>query len=404
VFKLFNRKIKSNPTIANRLPEFNYLKDSNIYMDSACQSLRPQPVIDAMTDYYQTYGACGSRVKYKWGQKVSFEVEETRDIVIDYLALPKKDYVCSFTLNTTFGINLILSQLPAGIYQQVITSEIEHNSVFLPTIELAKRLNIPRTVLSRADDGSLIYTTADISKAIVVVNATSNIDGRLLLNIKQLVKDVHDNGGIVIIDAAQTMAHSSSILASCMADAICFSAHKLYAASLGVIVIKKSLLSSLIITFIGGGMVTSVSHDNYNLLPDDMSSWLEPGLQAYAEIISLKRAIEWLGTLKVQGKKPTEYIAKLAGQLFEGLSDIPDIKLLNKSPSSVISCYSPKIDAHRLAIFLSESGIMVRSGYFCCHYYLLETLKLPPLLRFSIGLHTTEDDIAKTLETLKKYL
>ena len=401
---MFNRKDKTKPILTNRLPEFNYLKDSDIYMDSACQSLRPQPVIDAMANYYRSYGACGGRVKYKWGQKVSAEVEATRDLVIDYLSLPKKDYICSFNLNTTFGINLILGQLPAGIYQQIVTSEIEHNSVFLPTIELAKRINIPRNVLKRDDGGNLIYTPADIQKAIVVVNSTSNIDGRLLLNVKKLVKDVHDNGGIVIIDAAQTMAHNSSILANCMADAICFSAHKMYAASLGVIVIKKSLLSSLEIKFIGGGMVSSVLQDSYNLLPDDMSSWLEPGLQAYGEIISLKRAIEWLNTLKIQGQKPSNYIANLSNQLFKGLSDIPDIKLFNKSPSSVISFYSPKIDAHRLAIFLSESGIMVRSGYFCCHYYLLETLKMPPLLRFSIGLQTTENDIVRTLETLKKYL
>jgi len=400
---MFKKKATYIQDQSERLSEFRYISNDDIYMDSACQSVRPQPVIDALRNYYTTYNACGGRVKYKWGQKVDKEVEATRELVIDYLGLSLKDYICSFTLNTTYGLNLVLSQLPAGIYDQVTTSEIEHNSVFLPTIELAKRLNINRNILMRDTDGSLIYKKTDINKSIVVINAVSNIDGRLLLNIKQLIKDVHDAGGIVIIDAAQAMAHYHELLIGCKADAICFSGHKMYASSLGIVVIQKSLLSKLDKHFVGGGMVTAVREQSYDLLPDEMSSWLEPGLQAYGEIISLKNAIEWLKTVKPQGLKPADYVEKISKQLYEGLLKIPDLTIINKTPSSVISFYSKNIDSHRLAIFLSTSGVMVRSGYFCCHYYLIEKLKLPPLIRFSLGIHTTEQDVTKTLELIRKY-
>lgn len=400
---VFTKKAKSVQNTAERLADFNYINANDIYMDSACQSVRPQPVIDSLTEYYKKYNACGGRVKYKWGQKVDGKIEETRELVLDFLGLSAKDYVCSFTLNTTYGVNLILNQLPDGIYEQVITSEIEHNSVFLPTIELSKRLGIKRTVLPRAEDGSLIYNKDNLIKAVVVVNAASNIDGRLLINIKQLIKDTHTAGGIVIIDAAQTMAHYHETLIGCGADAICFSAHKMYAASLGGIVIRKDLLQSLNKKIVGGGMVAAVREQTYDLLPDDMSSWLEPGLQAYGEIISLNNAIKWLQTVKPQGLKPADYIAKLSDQLFAGLSEIPGLVILNKKSSSVISFYSQNIDAHRLAIFLSGAGIMVRSGYFCCHYYLIEKLQMPPLVRLSIGLHTTPDDIIKTIESIKKF-
>lgn len=402
---MFKKHAKINDNSATRLPEFSYIKNSDIYLDSACQSMRPEPVIAALNDYYKAYNACGERVKYRWGQQVDEKVEATRELVIDYLGLSQKDYVCSFTLNTTFGLNLVLTQIPSGIYNQVMTSEIEHNSVFLSTIELSKRLNIQRTVLSRDEQGNLIYEKDNLTKAIVVVNAASNIDGRLLLNIRELIKDTHDAGGIVIIDAAQAFAHYPEILNNCDADAICFSGHKTYASSLGVVVIKKTLLKSLHIAFVGGGMVAGVREQDYSLLPEeDMASWLEPGLQAWGEIISLKSAIEWLKTVKPNGKKPADYVADLAKKLFNGLSSIDGVKMINKAPASVISFYSPKIDAHRLAIFLSASGIMARSGYFCCHYYLLEKCKYPPLLRLSIGLHTTEADIIKTLETIKKLI
>jgi cysteine desulfurase/selenocysteine lyase len=399
---MFRKKPDNIQYSSDRVPEFDYINSGDIYMDSACQSFRPQPVINSLNTYYQSYNACGGRVKYKWGRMVDEQVEATRELVIDYLGLSQKDYVCSFTLNTTYGINLVLSQLPTGVYKQVVTSEIEHNSVFLPTIELAKRLNINRKVLNRSDDGSLIYEIDDLAKSIIVVSSTSNIDGRLLNNVKQLISDAHKVGGIVVVDAAQTMAHYHEILVKCNADVICFSAHKMYAASLGVIVISKDIVKSLSKSFIGGGMVTCVKEQTYTLHPDDMASWLEPGLQAYGEIISLKQAIEWLKTVKPYGLKPSEYINNMSEKLHKGLSEIPDIIMINNNPSSVISIYSKNIDSHRLAIFLSASGIMTRSGYFCCHYYLLDKLKMPPLLRFSIGLHTTENDIIRTIEIMKK--
>ena len=402
---MFIKKAKSIQNTTARLPEFGYIADNAIYMDSACQSMRPEPVIAAINDYYKTYNACGERVKYRWGQKVDEKVESTRELVISYLGLSQKDYVCSFTLNTTFGLNLILTQISNDVYSQIITSEIEHNSVFLSTIELSKRLNIPRTVLPRDEQGNLIYDKNNLEKAIVVLNAASNIDGRLLLNIRELVKDAHAAGGIIIIDAAQAFAHYPEILNNCGADAICFSGHKTYASSLGIVVIRKTLLKSLDITFVGGGMVSGVRENDYSLLPEqDMASWLEPGLQAWGEIISLKSAIEWLKTVKPNNQKPTDYIADLSKQLFSELSQIDGLVLINNAPASVISFYSPKIDAHRLAVFLSASGIMARSGYFCCHYYLLEKCKYPPLLRLSIGLHTTTDDITKTIEAIKKFL
>ena len=390
---------KQQITETDRLLEFAYLAADDIYMDSACQSVRPQSVINSLTEYYENYNACGGRVKYKWGQKVDSIVEETREMAIDYLGLSAKDYVCSFTLNTTYGINLILSQLCKGDFKQVVTSEIEHNSVFLPTIELARRFNIPRHVLKRGTDGSLEYKNSDIDHAVVVVNAVSNVDGRTLNNIKQLVNDVHSAGGIVIIDAAQAMAHYRELLSGCQADAFCFSAHKMYAASMGGVVIRKDLLNKLDIKFIGGGPISTVQLDGYTLLPDDLASWLEPGLQAYGEIISLNHALKWLKIIK----NPSDIIAGKSAKLYDGLAQIPGVKMLSDQPTSVISLYHDKIDSHRLAIFLSGAGIMVRSGYFCCHYYLIESLKMPPLVRFSIGLHTTDADIEKTIAAVAKF-
>lgn len=389
---------------SHRLSDFAYLDADSIYADSACQSLRPQPVIDALNEYYQTYNACGGRVKYEWGNKVDQAVSETRQAVLDLLKLSARNYAVSFTLNTTYGLNLLLQQLPSGKFSKIITSNIEHNSVFLPTMTAAKRLDLPRLVLNRRQDGALDYQQADLTNAVVVINAVSNIDGRKLTNIKQLISDAHEAGGIVIIDAAQAVAHHADLLHNIEADAICFSAHKMYSASLGVVVANKGLLSLIEADYVGGGMVSHVSKDGFELVASEPESKLEPGLQAFGEIIALGAAIKWLNKVKPAGQNKSEYIGGLSQQLFDGLKKMKGLTLINNQASPVISFYTDKYDAHRLAVFLSTAGIMARSGYFCCHYYLKEESALPPLLRLSIGLHNTPEDINKIIETLNKLI
>lgn len=393
---MFKKRVNSVATGSNRINGFEYLGQNFINMDAACQSMRPQPVIDVLNDYYTKFNACGGRVQYEWGRQVDAKVEATRESVLKFLKMPARDYMVSFTLNTTYGLNLLLQQLPKNKFKKVITSDIEHNSVFLSTISFARAQEIPRIVLPRDTDGSLIYDAADFDGAVVVLNAVSNVDGRTLVNLKQIIDDVHSAGGIMIIDAAQAMAHSHKMLENCGADAICFSAHKVYSASLGAIVAKNDLIKSLDLAYLGGGMVAAVQADTYTLAPDNLEAHLEPGLQAFGEIIALGAAIDWL-----QRSEKNSRIDEFSQKIFAGLSDIKGLNVINKVASPVISVYSDKLDAHLLAKSLSRAGIMSRSGYFCCHYYLLEQMKLPPLLRFSIGLHTSESDVDTVIETMK---
>ena len=386
------------------MSDFDYLDEKIVYLDSACQTLRPQQVIDAMDEYYYQYNSCGGRVKYEWGIKLDEKIKETRKKVLNFVGKSSSKYAVAFTLNTTYGLNLVLSQLPPK-FKKIITSDIEHNSVFLPTMTTAKRLGIPRIVLQRSVDGSLVYDKNDLSESVAVLNSMSNIDGRELVNLKEITNDLHKTGGIVLVDAAQGISHDQRILQESDFDALFFSGHKMYGPSIGVIVIKKTLLVNLDIGFIGGGMVEDVEKESYRLIsdPDDLNSRLEIGLQNFAGIVGLSASLDWIKSYQQEGVTAQADQEKLSRLLFDELSNIPNIKLINSSPSSIVSFYSDKIDAHRLAIFLSAQNIMVRSGYFCCHYYLKNLKKYPPLVRVSLGLNNTKEQInffVKTLQTI----
>lgn len=380
---------------------FDYLDPDKVYLDSACQSLRPQPVIDAMEQYYTEFNSCGERVKYQWGLKVDEKVDDARASILKLLNLSPKNYFVSFTLNTTYGLNLILNQLKPDGINKVVTSDIEHNSVFLSTLAFSNKHGIQREVLTRRDDGSINLDKADLTNAVVVLNAVSNIDGRQLKNINNVAGKTHRQGGLFIVDAAQTMAFHYKLLAGVDADAICFSSHKMYGPSLGVMVIKKSLLKRIDTSFIGGGMVDDVTKDSYKLssdTPEHIHTAFEAGLQPYAEIIGLGAAIKWLDK---ESKMGHDRVAGYAQQITDFLSNSAGFHVLSQPDSPTLSFYHDKYDAHLLAEALSDKGIMVRSGYFCAHYYLHHVKKYPPLVRVSLGLHNRQTDIDQFIDALK---
>lgn len=386
------------------MDDFDYLKDGDVYFDAACQSLRPRPVIDALNRYYTEHNSCGERVKYAWGRRTDEIVENARLHALKYLKLKSKDYFTSFTLNTTYGINLILNQIKPELFEKVMTSEIEHNSVFLPVMTFANASHLPREIMQRREDGGIDTEAYDFTKALVVVNAVSNIDGRELVNIKELTKAVHKAGGVLIIDAAQALAHNHELLQKTEVDAICSSAHKMYGASLGVIIARRDLISKLNTQFIGGGMVDDVYKDEYFLSaknPEHAYTIFESGLQAWGEIVAFDAALTWLEDLpkadKIQMHENCE-------RIFDFLNAQPRVHLINKAASPTFSFYIDGLDSHLVGGALSHEGIMARTGYFCVHYYLGQVLNVPPMIRFSLGYHVRKADVDKVIKTLERML
>ena len=384
------------------MEDFDYLREGDVYLDSACQSLRPRQVIDALNRYYTEHNSCGERVKYAWGRETDELVEDTREAMLKYLKLKSRDYSVSFTLNTTYGINLLLSQFKQGLFKKVVTSDIEHNSPFLSTMSFARKNNIPREVIVREEDGSIDLSKYDFDKALVVVNCASNIDGRKLSNVKELVKKVHQQKGVIVIDAAQALAHSPELLYKTEADAICSSAHKMYGPSLGIMIVRRDLFSKIDTSFIGGGMVDDVDKESYKLSAESENhayTKFESGLQAWGEIVAFGQALKWLNKVSKKDKKNFEACYT---RLFEYLESNPKIHLINKEANPTMSFYIEGVDSHLAGGALSSRGIMARTGYFCVHYYLDHVMHYPPLIRFSLGYYIRPEDIDKTIDVLER--
>ena len=76
--------------------------------------------------------------------------------------------------------------------------------------------------------------------------------------------------------------------------------------------------------------------------------------------------------------------------------------MINQEANPTMSFYVEGIDSHLLGGALGAEKIMVRTGYFCAHYYLDKVKKYPPLVRFSLGYHNRPEDIEKVKRVMGK--
>src|ERR1035437_7287221 len=100
---------------------------SPIYFDSACMSLKPNQVINAINDYYLNYPACAGRSSHKLGNIVTKKVKETRQRIAKFINANNENEII-FTRNTTEGINLFANSIGLKEGDIVLISDKEHNS------------------------------------------------------------------------------------------------------------------------------------------------------------------------------------------------------------------------------------------------------------------------------------
>ena len=151
-------------------------------------------------------------------------------------------------------------------------------------------------------------------------------------------------------------------------------------------------------------MVNDVEETSYQLSatsPDHIHTKFESGLQAWGEIIALGAALDWL---KNQKKSAWQTLDQNSRELYDFLGSSKKVHLVNHEPNPTISLHIDGLDSHLLGEALSREDIMARTGYFCAHYYLDHVCHFPPLIRFSLGLHNTPEDIKKLKTALAKIL
>ncbi|XFA99730.1 aminotransferase class V-fold PLP-dependent enzyme [Candidatus Izemoplasma sp. B36] len=385
------------------IKDFPQIKNGNVYLDTAATSLKPLAVINTVNHYYKNLSSNIHRGMYEAAIETTEKYEETRETVAKFIN-SKVDEVI-YTRGTTSALNLVayaygFNNLKPG--DEIIVSELEHHSSFLPWQYVAKKTGAILKFIELNQEGRI--TTEAFKKVIsnktkvVALTYVSNVMG-YITPMKEIIDIAHIYDAIVVVDAAQAIQHLAIDVVDLDCDFLAFSGHKMLGPTgIGILYGKERLLKQMEPFQYGGDMNEDVEKVE--------STWkrgpqkFEAGTMPIASVLGLKTAIDYIENIGVENIH--NYITNIHRYALEKLSKIDGLTVYNKtSETGIISFNLDHIPSHDAITYFAQNKIAIRAGQHCAKL-ICDWLGIYSCLRASIYIYNTENDIDKFVETIKE--
>lgn len=389
--------------IRNYFPWFKNNPDYT-YFDSAATSLKPQTVIDAITEYYEKYSTNPHNADSPLTFKVSQHIHETKELLAEFIHCDANEI--AFTSGATESLNLVANGirkfLKAG--DEIILTYGEHASNILPWMKLRDEIGIKIVFAGKQHEVPTIedFKNALSEKTKVVSFASGFNVTATTLNEKEITKVVKDYNPeiVVVVDATQSIAHRELFAHEDKYDFLVCSAHKMFGPTgIGLVYIKKDWVLKATPLRFGGGMNFSITEQEYFLL--ETIERFEGGTPHVAGIYGWYAAVKFFQSIGY--KAIQEHEIKLANYAREKLSQLKNVVIYNLHEHSPNIAFNLEgVFSQDLASYLGQNKIIVRSGLSCakliCH--ILDTYSL---VRCSMFVYNTLEDIDRLFEVLKNF-
>lgn len=406
-----------------------------IYLDSAATSQKPQVVIDAEKEFYETINAGVHRGAHELAALSTVAFEEARakvarlvgacadagreEIVVtpgatgalNLLAtaignasakarICKKDSSDSVSSKRDFRQNFVLREGDV-----IVVSRADHHSVLLPFQELALRTGAELRWIDVTEDGRVrtdtdyLRTIIDERTKIVAVTHISNVTG-VITDVSPICKRAHEVGAIFVLDACQSVPHIPVDLRALDVDFAAFSAHKMYGPTgVGFLYGRRELLNALPPANFGGSMV-ELAWLNKPAQYMDVPYRFEAGTQPVAQMVAAGVAADWLRAVGMN--KVAAHEQEIAAELLK-LRDVPGVRVLGPTDLSqrigTVAFEVEGVHPHDVGQFLDAQGIAIRVGHHCAqpihrHFGVYASN------RASVGVYNTVDEACALVEAV----
>lgn len=374
-----------------------------VYLDSAATMQRPKQVIEKVSEYYKILNANPLRGLYKISEQSTRLLNQTRTKVAEYIGAGADEVI--FTKNTTEAINLVANGVRELIGNgKILISLDSHHSNILPFTErYGEQVLICEDVVAEYMKlKSVGEQSADVK--IVALTGLSNVTGNEQIETVQELRKAGFNG-LILLDAAQLIAHRKINLEMLDVDFLAFSGHKIGAPmGIGVLYMRRELMEKIKPLNYGGEMVDAVeiaenAREAANKTSDPVMvradyafgpQKFEGGTIDMGGVVGLLQVISFWN----KNNKDEELFAetrKLTEYAVEKLSAISDLELFY-GKNGIILFNVKGVHPHDTAQILSNYGVMVRAGWHCAEPVLTKR-KIGPAVRVSLMFYNTRSEI-----------
>lgn len=383
-----------------------------VYLDSAATMQRPKQVIEKVSEYYKTLNANPLRGLYKISEQSTRLLNQTRAKVAEYIGAGTDEVV--FTKNTTEAINLVANGVRELVGDgKILISLDSHHSNILPFTErYGEQVLICEDVVAEYMKlKSVGEQSADVK--IVALTGLSNVTGNEQIETVQKLRKA-DFNGLILLDAAQLIAHRKINLEMLDVDFLAFSGHKIGAPmGIGVLYMRRELMEKIKPLNYGGEMVDAVeiaenAREEANKTSDPVivradyafgPQKFEGGTIDMGGVVGLLQAISFWNKNN-KGEELFAETRKLTEYAVEKLSAISDLELFY-GKNGIILFNIRGVHPHDTAQILSNYGVMVRAGWHCAEPVLTKR-KIGPAVRVSLMFYNTRSEIDYLASILRK--
>ena len=223
---------------------------SLVYLDSSNSSQKPLSVINRLNDFYKNEFSNIGRSIHTLAINATNNFEETRISIKNFINAKFKEEII-FTKNATEAINLIATtfgQQNINEGDEIIVTELEHHSNYVPWHFLRKRKKAIIKFAPINDDGDIIID--ELKKLItpktkiIAVTHVSNVTGTVV-PINEIIEIAHKKNIPVLVDGCQSVPHIKVDVSDLDCDFYAFSGHKVYGPTgVGILYAKKNSTST----------------------------------------------------------------------------------------------------------------------------------------------------------------
>jgi cysteine desulfurase/selenocysteine lyase len=382
-----------------------------VYLDSAATALKPWPVIRTVQRYDTEYSASVHRGLHALSERATEEYESARERVARFIGATEAAEVI-FTRGTTESINLVSLSWGRAFLRpgdEVVLTLMEHHANLIPWQMLAREIGLQLKFADITPDGRLDLASfarqLSTRTRLVALTAMSNVLGSFV-PLEEIIDCAHRRWALVVVDAAQAVAHRPLNVAALDADFVAFSGHKLGGPTgVGVLYAKREHLEAMPPLFGGGSMGIRVNLDGAEW--NDVPWKFEAGTPPIAQAIGLGAAVDFLTQLGWPALQQHE--RELTDYAHWVLEEIDGVQLLGPSPEQkggIVGFTVEGVHPHDLAHLLDRAGVAIRAGHHCA-MPLHDRLGIAASARASFAPYNTKaeiDDLAEAIAGAKRRL
>lgn len=303
------------------------------------------------------------------------------------------------TQNTTEGINIVLNGLPWQKGDEVITCNLEHPSILLPTYHLQNRYGVKVKVLQFASNAAHSLIISTIQEAIsdrtrMIFLSHVEYSCGLRMPIEEISRMSKLKNIWLLVDGAQGPGHIHVDISKLGCDFYAMPGQKwlLGPDGTGALFIKKSMIPIVQPDRVSSSAVKDYDHTGlYTPETDEVDKFTltTTSTPLQAGFLEALKFITSIGMNSVSKRS-----AALASSLSMDLSKIPFVKVISPTidleRTSLVSFAIANVD-HEIAIqYLWDNNRIV-----------VRWVRYPDSLRASIAFFNTDDEVAQLISSIQ---